>query len=184
MFNNKIFRYIDSLSEHAELQETKKRYKPTAIMKEWGKHKNESVAQFSKYSILLFQIGSFFECYFEDAFVLSKVLNIALTKKNKNIPFSPFMSGFWVDSLLDKVNTLVEAGLHVIVVRQGMKGNQVVRRRAEVLMEENQYGIYPSLIRILWIIKYIKSRLGMMGFLVLSTLYIDVICKYYMLEIL
>ena len=94
MFNNKIFRYIDSLSEHAELQETKKRYKPTAIMKEWGKHKNESVAQFSKYSILLFQIGSFFECYFEDAFVLSKVLNIALTKKNKNIPFSPFMSGF------------------------------------------------------------------------------------------
>lgn len=132
MFNNKIFRYIDSLSEHAELQETKKRYKPTAIMKEWGKHKNESVAQFSKYSILLFQIGSFFECYFEDAFVLSKVLNIALTKKNKNIPFSPFMSGFWVDSLLDKVNTLVEAGLHVVVVRQGMKGNQVVRRRAEI----------------------------------------------------
>lgn len=125
-----IFEYIDSLEQHKDLQNTKLNAKRTPSMKEWEDFKKKSIEEFGKYSIVLYQLGSFFECYFEDAFVLSKILNVALTRKNKNLEYSPYMSGFGIDFLDDKVNPLLEAGLHVIVVSQ--KGDVTTNITREV----------------------------------------------------
>jgi DNA mismatch repair protein MutS len=74
----------------------------------------------SKYSdtLMLFRMGDFFECFDDDASILSKVCGIALTKRNNGALEASPLAGFphhQLDSYLPK---LVNAGLRVAVCEQ------------------------------------------------------------------
>jgi len=68
--------------------------------------------------IILFRMGDFYETFFEDAKVASRILGITLTARNKAQTNAPAMAGFpyhALDSYLDK---LVKAGQKVVIVEQ------------------------------------------------------------------
>jgi len=69
-------------------------------------------------TLLLFRMGDFFECFDNDAGLLSKVTGIALTKRNNGAAEASPLAGFphhQLDSYLPK---LVKAGLRVAVCEQ------------------------------------------------------------------
>ena len=68
------------------------RFKWTPSMTEWRNIKEDFKKEFGDYSIVLFQMGKFYETYFHDAHIFSKLMNITLTKKNKSDPDSAPMS--------------------------------------------------------------------------------------------
>lgn len=67
-------------------------------------------------SVLLFRMGDFYECFFEDAKVVSETLNITLTKRGKksNIP----LAGVPFHALNTYLKKLVNAGKTVTIIEQ------------------------------------------------------------------
>lgn len=113
-----LLQYIEELKYNKELQDCYKHYNHSLVTDGWRKFKQIAREEFWENVICLYQVGSFFECYYEDAFILSKVLNIAKTKRNNKDKYSAPMSGFGVDFLEEKVKILTENGLFVYVVTQ------------------------------------------------------------------
>jgi DNA mismatch repair protein MutS len=68
-------------------------------------------------AILLFQMGDFFECFYEDAQKVSDALGIVLTSRSKNTDAPP-MAGFPQKALDDYLPKLIGAGFKVAVARQ------------------------------------------------------------------
>lgn len=69
-------------------------------------------------ALLLFQVGDFYETFFEDAVTISRVLNLTLTSRDKNSPKPIPMAGVpigVIDSYLDR---LVAQGYSVALVSQ------------------------------------------------------------------
>src|SRR6266516_4063053 len=64
--------------------------------------------------LLLFRMGDFYETFEEDAEVLSRVLGIALTSRDKTIP----MAGFPHHALENHLRTLLHAGHRVAICDQ------------------------------------------------------------------
>ncbi|SHH55963.1 DNA mismatch repair protein MutS [Thermosipho atlanticus DSM 15807] len=100
-------------------------------------------------AILLFRLGDFYEAFFEDAKVISKVLNIVLTKR-QNAP----MAGIPYHALDNYLKKLVESGYKVAICEQMEDPSQakgIVRREVtrvvtpgtliedEMLSTENNY---------------------------------------------
>jgi len=50
------------------------RFEYTPMMKEWKDIKEETSKQYGKNTILFFQVGTFYEAYFHDAVIISRVL--------------------------------------------------------------------------------------------------------------
>ena len=68
--------------------------------------------------IILFRMGDFFETFFDDAKLASKILGITLTSRNTKDENAPSLAGFphhALDAYLDK---LVKAGQKVVIVEQ------------------------------------------------------------------
>jgi len=68
--------------------------------------------------LLLFQVGDFYESFFEDAVTIAKVINLTLTSRTKNAPDPVPMAGVpmaVIDSYLER---LVKLGYSVAVVSQ------------------------------------------------------------------
>jgi DNA mismatch repair protein MutS len=99
--------------------------KTTPMMAQWQECKLEA-----KEALLLFRLGDFYEAFYEDALVLSKELDLTLTKR-VDVPMSgiPFHAS---DSYVDK---LLEKGFKVAIAEQmedpkvakGIVKRQVVR---------------------------------------------------------
>jgi DNA mismatch repair protein MutS len=68
-------------------------------------------------AVLLFQMGDFFECFFEDAEKVSDALGIVLTSRSKQDD-APKMAGFPIKALDDYLPKLISAGYKVAVARQ------------------------------------------------------------------
>jgi len=68
--------------------------------------------------ILLFRMGDFYEMFFEDAVRASRVLDIALTSRNKNSPDAIPLCGFPYHAASSYIAKLVEAGFKVAVCEQ------------------------------------------------------------------
>jgi len=68
-------------------------------------------------ALLLFQMGDFYECFFDDAVEISKALNIVLTKREKRADAPP-MAGFPIKSLDDYLKILIDKGYKVAVAKQ------------------------------------------------------------------
>lgn len=102
-----------------------------------------------KDAILLFRLGDFYEAFFEDAQIISRVLNIVLTKR-QNAP----MAGIPYHALDNYLKKLVESGYKVAICEQMEDPSQakgIVRREVtrvitpgtliedEMLSSENNY---------------------------------------------
>ncbi|MCC7304096.1 DNA mismatch repair protein MutS [bacterium] len=70
-----------------------------------------------KDAILLFQMGDFFECFYDDAEKVSEILGIVLTSRSKG-ENAPPMAGFPQKALDDYLPKLIAAGFKVAVARQ------------------------------------------------------------------
>src|SRR2546428_10874027 len=66
-------------------------------------------------AILFFRLGDFYEMFFEDAQTASKILDIALTSRNKNQDSSVPLCGVPYHSAEPYIQKLLEAGLKVAV---------------------------------------------------------------------
>jgi DNA mismatch repair protein MutS len=69
-------------------------------------------------SILLFRMGDFYELFFEDAQVSSKVLGLTLTSRDKGSPNPIPMAGFPYHALEGYLRKLITAGYRVAVCEQ------------------------------------------------------------------
>jgi DNA mismatch repair protein MutS len=69
-------------------------------------------------SILLFRMGDFYELFFEDAVVSSKVLGLTLTSRDKGAPNPIPMAGFPYHALEGYLRKLIAAGHRVAVCEQ------------------------------------------------------------------
>jgi DNA mismatch repair protein MutS len=67
--------------------------------------------------VVLFRMGDFFETFGDDAKIASKVLNITLTSRDKNVDPTP-LAGFPHHAIDQYLPKLVEAGYCVVVVDQ------------------------------------------------------------------
>lgn len=74
----------------------------------------------SKYRehVLLFQVGDFFEVFFDDAKVVADTLNIRLTARHKDQPEPVDMCGVPVHAIDNYLPKLLDAGLSCVVVTQ------------------------------------------------------------------
>ncbi|HEQ65379.1 MAG TPA: hypothetical protein ENN64_00935, partial [bacterium] len=67
--------------------------------------------------IVLFRMGDFYETFGEDAKITSKILNITLTKRNKNEDQTP-LAGFPYHALDQYVPKIIESGKCAVIVDQ------------------------------------------------------------------
>ncbi|WP_185873733.1 DNA mismatch repair protein MutS [Blattabacterium cuenoti] len=103
----------------------KKKTEDTPLVKQYNKIKY-------KYpnTILLFQVGDFYETFGEDAIKSSKILNIVLTKRNNNNKSIP-LAGFPYHSLNNYLPKLIQSGQRVAICNQlekPQKGKNIVKR--------------------------------------------------------
>jgi DNA mismatch repair protein MutS len=68
--------------------------------------------------ILLFQVGDFYELFFQDAVTVSRTLNLTLTTRDKNSPDPVPMCGVPIGAVEGYIERLVNAGFSVALVRQ------------------------------------------------------------------
>ncbi len=71
-----------------------------------------------KDKLLLFRMGDFYETFFEDAKVASKILGITLTSRNRNADNPIPLAGFPHHALNSYLEKLVKAGLKVVICDQ------------------------------------------------------------------
>jgi DNA mismatch repair protein MutS len=79
--------------------------------------------------ILLFQVGDFYETFYDDAREVSRILNIALTSRDKKNPVP--LAGVPIHAADTYISRLLEAGKKVVVCDQVEKpgeGKKIVRR--------------------------------------------------------
>ncbi len=69
-------------------------------------------------AILFFRLGDFYEMFFEDAQTASKILDIALTSRNKNEDASVPLCGVPYHSAEPYIQKLLDAGHKVAVCEQ------------------------------------------------------------------
>jgi len=68
--------------------------------------------------LLLFRMGDFYEMFFDDAFIASQILGIALTKRGKNGDDDIAMCGFPYHALENYLNKLIEENYKVAICDQ------------------------------------------------------------------
>ncbi|WP_185882821.1 DNA mismatch repair protein MutS [Blattabacterium cuenoti] len=85
-------------------------------------------------TILLFQVGDFYETFGKDAVLCSKTLNIVLTKRSKN---GVYLAGFPCHSINNYLPKLIRSGFRVAICNQleeAKKGKNIVKRGVVELM--------------------------------------------------
>ncbi len=76
--------------------------------------------------LVLFRMGDFYETFFEDAYTTSKILNIALTTRDKNSDNPVPLAGFPYHALDNYLDKLIKAGLKVAICEQVEDPKQAV----------------------------------------------------------
>ncbi len=81
--------------------------------------------------VLLFQIGAFYEAYFEDAKILSDLTGITLTKKYISKLGEFISAGFAVQNLYGYLKTFLDNGLNVYLceeIRESKDSSELIKR--------------------------------------------------------
>ena len=98
-----------------------------SLTQEYLKKHEEYINKYGEKSLILMQVGSFFECYGTlekgpDLQTISYILNIILTRKDKSISEinekNPKMLGFPCVSLQKNLKILTENGYTIVVIEQ------------------------------------------------------------------
>jgi DNA mismatch repair protein MutS len=69
-------------------------------------------------SLLLFRMGDFYELFYQDAEIASKVLGLTLTSRDKNSPNPTAMAGFPYHALENYLHKLIRAGHRAAICEQ------------------------------------------------------------------
>jgi len=80
--------------------------------------------------ILFFQVGDFYETFYDDAREVSRILNIALTSRDKKNPVP--LAGVPIHAADAYISRLLEAGRKVVVcdqIEKPVEGQKIVRRQ-------------------------------------------------------
>jgi len=90
--------------------------------------------------LLFYRMGDFYELFFEDAFIASKVLSIALTKRGKHLGEDIAMCGVPVHTAQDYLHKLIASGFNVAICEQveaseGKTTPDVKKNKARKLIE-------------------------------------------------
>jgi DNA mismatch repair protein MutS len=93
----------------SEVKEKEKEKKLTPAMKQYLEIKSEYPD-----CILLFRMGDFYELFYEDAIIASKVLDIVLTSRDKETP----MAGFPHHAIESYIMRLIKEGFKVAICEQ------------------------------------------------------------------
>lgn len=100
-----------------------------------------------KDAILFYRIGDFYEMFYEDAVVASKVLDIVLTSRNKNDPNPVPLCGVPHHSMQPYLEKLVEKGFKVAIcdqVEDPETAKGVVRREVTRVVTPGLAGVLES----------------------------------------
>ena len=97
-------------------------------------------------ALLFFRMGDFFEMFFEDAEIASKILEITLTSRNKKDKKSIPMCGVPVRAVQGYISRLIERGFKVAIcdqiedpsVSKGLVKRDVVRVITPGMIVENE----------------------------------------------
>lgn len=87
--------------------------KLTPMLKQFLEIKNKH-----KDKLILFRMGDFYETFFDDAKVASKILGITLTSRNKNVENPVPLAGFPFHALENYLDKLIKQGLKVVICEQ------------------------------------------------------------------
>jgi DNA mismatch repair protein MutS len=79
-------------------------------------------------ALLFFQVGDFYELFYDDAVTVAKALNLTLTSRDKNSPDPIPMCGVPISVLDSYVDRLLPLGYSVAVVSQSGSGQGVDRK--------------------------------------------------------
>lgn len=86
-------------------------------------------------SLVLFRLGDFYELFFDDAVVASKILEIVLTKKTEDVP----MCGIPYHAANTYIQKLIARGMKVAIVEQvGEVGKGLVERKVKRIITPGQ----------------------------------------------
>ena len=88
-------------------------YAATPLMRQYISIKE----QFSD-ALVLFQVGDFYELFFDDAKIAATVLNIALTQRGNHQGEPIPLAGIPVHALNAYLSKLIRSGRHVVIVDQ------------------------------------------------------------------
>lgn len=100
---------------------------PMNIHEEYLQYHEKYVNKYGSKTIVLMQVGSFFECYSievsgPDLFKISEILNIIVTRKNKSISTidekNPYMMGFNCSASSKFIKLLIDAGYTTVLIEQ------------------------------------------------------------------
>jgi len=107
-------RILNEIYNNKELNESYKNFSFTPMMLEWKKMKEELNKKYGKNTILFFQVGSFYETYFHDAYITSRVLWFTLTKKDKKKENSVSMAGMPLVADMSKLSKLLNLNFNIV----------------------------------------------------------------------
>jgi len=123
---------IKILKEAYTVEDINKRFpnfKWTPMMTEWKKIRDYYINLYGENTIVLYQVGTFYETYFYDAYVFSKLLNLSYTTKSSKDEYSANLCGCPIYVWLQKANTLLEHGFNVIMVSESwVSGSENFKR--------------------------------------------------------
>ena len=88
-----------------------------------------SIKEENQDSIVMFRLGDFYEMFFDDAIMVSKELEIALTGKNAGAPERVPMCGVPFHSASGYIQKLVDNGHRVAIVEQLTEPGKTRNRR-------------------------------------------------------
>ena len=98
-----------------------------SLIVDYFNYHNDYSRKFGKKTVVLMVVGSFYEAYATDELgydlgEVSRIINTVRTKRNSKDPSvntkNPYMLGFPVASILDKLHILTENGFTVVVIEQ------------------------------------------------------------------
>lgn len=128
--------FIDNIYQDKNMNALYDRVIFTPMMQEWKDTKEYLNKKYWKNTVLFFQVWTFYEAYFHDALIISRILWFTLTKKNKNKKDSIPMA--WMPLVADKekLSKLLDLNLNIVFVseynNQNMK-NWIWRKISKII---------------------------------------------------
>lgn len=144
---------------------------------EYFKYQKYYTNKFGPKTIVFTQVGSFFEAYSTDTQgynlqEISELLNVIVTKKNTNKTNldekNPNMLGFPVISLVERLKTLTENGLTVIIIEQTKSLPNIERKITGIYSPGTNIDSCPTTTNYVIMI-YIKEELQRNGNTLIAT---------------
>jgi len=107
---------LELLYENKDINHIYKKCKWTPTLEHWKKIKEESLEKYWQNTIIFYQVGTFYECYFHDAYLTSELVWQTLTSKSKKNPYAAPMSWSPKSAWYERAKKMVKFWYNVIIV--------------------------------------------------------------------